>query len=45
MLDIQKPKDEVIGVVGPFVLRRLDFLGLGLNGEVEANVSTLFRVI
>lgn len=35
VLDIQKPKDEVIGVVGTSVLKRLDFLELGLNREVK----------
>ncbi|XP_049429862.1 uncharacterized protein LOC125887234 [Epinephelus fuscoguttatus] len=38
VLDIQKPKDEVIGVVGTSVLKRLDFLELGLNREVEATI-------
>lgn len=44
-MDSKQPKSDAIGVVGPFVLTRLDFLGLRLHRQVEANVSTLSEMI
>ena len=41
MLDDTKSPDEAIGQVGTTVLKRLNFLSLGLDREVEATVSTL----
>lgn len=41
VLDDTKSPDEAICKVGTTVLKRLDFLSLGLDREVEATVSTL----
>lgn len=38
-MDGTQSPDEIIGAVGKTVLKRSDFMSLGLNQEVEATVS------